>query len=198
MARTAGSKGEVTETAILDAARRLISTAGFEASSIRTIAQEAGVTSGALYRYFPSKTAILFCLLDRHLRELLAAWRQEDPGLAVSATDRLSAFICFHLRYHIPRREDVFLSYRELRGLDATQYTAICQLRDQYEAVLVGLIDAATAAGEASVDDAKLATRAIISMLTGVTQWYRDDGPLDIEAVQAQYLALVLHGVRGS
>lgn len=197
MARTTGSKGEVTESAILRAARRLITEIGFDAVSIRTLAAEAGVTSGALYRYFPSKSAILYCLLDRHLRDLLDAWQQEDPGSEVGAEPRLAAFIRFHLRYHIPRREDVFLSYRELRNLEAAQYTAICQLRDRYEAILAALIDDAIAAGGVAARDTKLATRAIISMLTGVTEWYRGDGPLDVEALQDHYLSLVLHGLHG-
>ncbi|MEM9602519.1 MAG: TetR/AcrR family transcriptional regulator [Pseudomonadota bacterium] len=197
MARTAGSRGDVTESAILTAARQLITEIGFEALSIRQLAGAVGVTSGALYRYFPSKSAILFRLMDRHLRSLLAAWAEADPGADAGSRTRLAAFIRFHLSYHIPRREDVFLSYRELRHLAPADYVAICGLRDQYEAVLANLIDAAIADGTVAKRDPKLATRAIISMLTGVTEWFRNDGPLDVDALQAHYLALVLHGLCG-
>ncbi|MEM6986898.1 MAG: TetR/AcrR family transcriptional regulator [Pseudomonadota bacterium] len=197
MARTAGSIGEVTERAILDSARRLITEIGFDSLSIRRLAAEAGITSGALYRYFPSKSAILFRLLHRHMSELITAWGAADPGQGGSSEARLEAFIRFHLRYHIPRREDVFLSYRELRNLSQDDYDTICVLRDRYEAVLAGLIDDAVADGSIAPRDTKLATRAIISMLTGVTEWFRDDGPLDVDALQEHYVALALHGLTG-
>ena len=48
----------------------LIATRGYEATTLRDIAVEAGVSVGLLYRYFPSKRAVVIALYD----ELSAAY----------------------------------------------------------------------------------------------------------------------------
>jgi len=42
----------------------MISTRGYEATTLREIAREAGVSVGLLYRYFPSKQAVILALYD--------------------------------------------------------------------------------------------------------------------------------------
>jgi AcrR family transcriptional regulator len=45
-------------------AMRLIAERGYEATTLRDIAREAGVSVGLLYRYFPSKQAVVIALYD--------------------------------------------------------------------------------------------------------------------------------------
>lgn len=52
-------KSEETRRRILAAALKLFHEHGFEAATMRDIAQEAGVATGAAYYYFPSKDAIV-------------------------------------------------------------------------------------------------------------------------------------------
>src|SRR5882757_768654 len=53
------SKSVETRQRILDAALSLFRKKGFEAATMRDVAQEAGVATGAAYYYFPSKDAIV-------------------------------------------------------------------------------------------------------------------------------------------
>ncbi len=52
-----------TTTAILDAARRAIAAEGGGALSMRAIAREVGMVSSAIYRYFPTREALLTRLI---------------------------------------------------------------------------------------------------------------------------------------
>ena len=79
MARTQGSRAEITGPAVRDAARRLFARHGFAAVSMRQIAAEVGVQAGALYAYTPDKQALLADLLESHMQELLDAW-SDDPA----------------------------------------------------------------------------------------------------------------------
>ncbi|MEM7683889.1 MAG: helix-turn-helix domain-containing protein, partial [Pseudomonadota bacterium] len=54
MARRTGSDGTRTRAAIRAAAIRLIARVGYEAVSMRRLAQDVGVGAAALYRYFPT------------------------------------------------------------------------------------------------------------------------------------------------
>src|SRR5204863_6962653 len=48
--------------AIVDAARSLFTTAGYEATTIADVARKAGVAVGTVYLYFKNKTELLYAL----------------------------------------------------------------------------------------------------------------------------------------
>ena len=52
---------------ILDAALKRFATNGFAATRMEQVAADAGVTAGTIYRYFPSKDALVDALVERHL-----------------------------------------------------------------------------------------------------------------------------------
>src|SRR5690606_23403595 len=79
MARTQGSRAYVSGSLIREQARRLCARKGYASVSMRQIAAEVGVQAGALYAYTRDKQTLLFELLEEHMLELLAAWR-DDPG----------------------------------------------------------------------------------------------------------------------
>jgi AcrR family transcriptional regulator len=56
-----------TRARILEAALRLFVTDGYQTSTVRDLAAEVGLTSAALYYYFPSKEACLEALVTPYL-----------------------------------------------------------------------------------------------------------------------------------
>jgi AcrR family transcriptional regulator len=56
---------------ILDAARRCFSRAGFHQTSMQDILTEAGLSAGAVYRYFRSKTEIVKAIADETITQVL-------------------------------------------------------------------------------------------------------------------------------
>lgn len=188
MARTQGSRADITGPLVRDAARRLFARHGFAAVSMRQIAAEVGVQVGALYAYTPDKQALLSDLLRGHMEDLLAAWR-DDPGRP--ALDRLDAFLRFHIQTSLESPEAVFLSYMELRNLTPENRAVIAALRRRYEDALEAILIAGEAEGSMRVPDSRLSTMALIAMLTGVTNWYREGGRLDQERVTEIYRELV-------
>jgi hypothetical protein len=63
--------------------------------------------------------------------------------------------------------------------------------RDQYERILVEIIEEGTATGEFQVKDAKIASFAILQMLTGIANWYRPGGRLTPRQISGLYWELV-------
>src|SRR5436309_15768346 len=57
-------KSERSCKLVLDSALRLFSTRGYRGTSVRDIAEAAGVSTGNLYHHFPDKEAIFRTLLD--------------------------------------------------------------------------------------------------------------------------------------
>ena len=61
-----GEKSERSRVAILDAALRLFSKQGYRGTSIRDIAEDAGVSTGNVYHHFADKESLFRTLLDQY------------------------------------------------------------------------------------------------------------------------------------
>jgi AcrR family transcriptional regulator len=72
------AKSEASVQAILDAGLALFSAQGYRATTLREIADKAGLSVGNIYHHFPSKHAIYLKLIERYWERLL------DPGLKLN------------------------------------------------------------------------------------------------------------------
>ncbi|RME81176.1 MAG: TetR/AcrR family transcriptional regulator, partial [Zetaproteobacteria bacterium] len=82
---------------ILDAAERRFVHYGYEKATMAEIGGDLGMSAANLYRFFPSKEALLVAVVERQLRQKLAAGlraarRARDP------LERLEAFLLARLR----------------------------------------------------------------------------------------------------
>ncbi len=192
MARKSGSNGEKTARQLREAATALFAKNGYAAVSMRQIAREVGVQAGALYLYTADKQTLLFDLLDQHMQDLLQAWEERATPHSVTPMDKLECFVRFHIRFHLPRGDEVFISYMELRNLTPENFEVIQNSRRKYESILHDILSAGEADGTFKFVDTKVATFAIIAMLTGLNTWYRDEGRLSLDMVEEIYLDLVM------
>ncbi|MEM9349471.1 MAG: TetR/AcrR family transcriptional regulator [Pseudomonadota bacterium] len=186
MARKAGSHSDITGPRIQGAALALFARHGYAAVSMRQIAAEVGVQAGAIYNYVPHKQALLFELMRGHMEALLEETDTLNGGDPLEALDE---FVRFHIHYHLARVDLVFISYMELRALEPDNFAQIEKLRSRYEDKLEAILRAGQ--GRAfTLEDTKLATLALIAMLTGVTNWFREGGRLAPEEVADHYVAM--------
>ncbi len=174
-------------------AQRLFARHGFAAVSMRQIAAEVGVQAGALYNYTPDKQSLLFDIMRTHIEDALSGWAEEPKGQGAVAA--LSAFARFHIRFHFDRPETMFIANMELRNLTPENFAVIEAMRGRYEGKLQDILRAGVAEGVFAVPDLRLATMALLTMLTGVTTWYRDDGRLPRETVENIYCDMVQKAV---
>ncbi len=181
-------KGQETAARVRKAALKRFAASGYAAVTMREIAADVGVQPGALYNHFPTKQDILKDLMLSHMADLLAAW--ESAGFPEDI-DPLERFVRFHIRYHLERADEVFISYMELRNLEPENFALIEAERQRYEAILTGILQRGASEGRYSIDDAKVATRAIIAMLTGIPSWYREGGSLTERDIENLYLTMV-------
>jgi len=193
MARKTGSHSEITGPRIQAAATKLISRFGYAAVSMRQIAADVGVQAGALYLYTPDKQTLLFDLMRIHLEGLMESYAQVpqdgDP------VEQLERFIKFHIRFHLDRRDEVFLSNMELRNLEPENFKVIEGLRKAYEDALEDILKSGSDQKLFTIPDTKLATMAVIAMLNGVNTWFRAGGRLSRDRVERIYWNMVRRSV---
>ncbi|MFG1345104.1 TetR/AcrR family transcriptional regulator [Xanthobacter autotrophicus DSM 431] len=196
MARTIGSNGARTAEAIRQAGVKLIYKHGYEAMSLRQLAAEVGLQSGSLYKYFENKQNLLFDIVRDHMEDLLGKAEADLEGVS-DPLARLKAFAAFHLRYHMTRMAHVFIANMEIRSLEDEHRAVVVALRRRYEGLLEGILRQGADEGVFQVAEPKVATYAIISMLTGICMWYRPGGRLSQDELVAIYTGLVVDGVTG-
>jgi len=194
MARTTGSNGEETAKRIDEVALKLFAQKGYAAVSMREIAREVGVQAGALYNYSPNKQDLLARLMIEHMQDLLAAWANEHPA-ELSPLAALKAFVLFHIRYHVQRPDQVFISYMELRNLEPENFGKVEELRRKYEAALKDILKRGHDEGQFELADVHVTAMAILAQLTGVTTWYRAKGRLSQQKIEEIYTQLVCQSV---
>jgi AcrR family transcriptional regulator len=67
---TQEERSEKSKQQILDAALKLFSHRGYGATSVRDVAEEAGLSKGNVYHHFPDKETIFRALLDRYFQAM--------------------------------------------------------------------------------------------------------------------------------
>jgi AcrR family transcriptional regulator len=126
----AGKPGRDTRERVLDAAERLFALRGFQQTSIKRLAREAGVNQAAVNYYFGSKAALIEKVIERRLQpinqqrlEKLEAVRQAATrqGRKPFAEDVLRAFIepAFTLTDTMERKKFLAIASRAFYEPDA-------------------------------------------------------------------------------
>jgi len=79
-----------TKSKILESAKKEFLQKGFVNASLRTIAANAGVTTGAMYRHFKDKDALFCALVDEHIKVVTDAIMLSDVMTHTQMNDVLS------------------------------------------------------------------------------------------------------------
>jgi len=113
------SKGERTSQAIVEAAYSLFIEQGYHATSMRQIAQRAGVALGGIYNHFSSKEQIFDqVLLEKHPYRQVLQILQSAPGETMDAFTHNAAR---SMAAELGRRPDflklVFIELSEFKGV---------------------------------------------------------------------------------
>jgi TetR/AcrR family transcriptional regulator, repressor for uid operon len=131
---------------ILDAAERRFSRAGFHRTTMQDVAAEAGMSPGNLYRYFPSKDALVAGLCERDRAELAGEFRavhEHGEGL-------MAAFRRLGRKYFEEKPVEKSKLCLEIWA-EATRNPAVAKLQTDFDRSLieqfVAIFDAAKATG---------------------------------------------------
>jgi AcrR family transcriptional regulator len=182
-----------TRAALIAAGRRLFGDRGFAATSVEDLAQEARVTSGALYHHFPTKTALFESVFERLHEELL----NESASAALSeqiGVEQLlrgsEAFLDAVLRPDVAR----ILLVDAPAVLGLTRFT---ELDERYAvAAAVLMIEAAVEAGTLAVEHPDTMARLWMGVLTrGGLLIAGSSDPATIRAEIARAMRALLSGL---
>ncbi|MFI4939399.1 MAG: TetR/AcrR family transcriptional regulator [Burkholderiales bacterium] len=160
---------------ILELTKKIFATQGYAASSIRDIANLAGVTGAALYYHFKSKEdllcEIIFEELDRIARDMRTALAQADSSEAA-----LEAVIRAHLRYNVECPNESKIIIECSRYLSKTNHAASEKKKVAIMSIYLTCIEELTASGRIKTFDPVVTAFNIVSTIVGWYRWFRPGG----------------------
>lgn len=192
--RTATPRGAepAVRDVIVDAAIAAMFEHGYHGTSVRQIADRAGMSVANVYYYFPSKHDLLFRFMEDSAIGLLA---QLDDMLQHTPADprlRLSGAVRLFVVRHTARQAAAFVAATELRALEPAAREVIVARRNAIEAVFRQIVAEGVEVGVFRTDDPNLAVRAILDMSSSVSAWYRSGGSLSGDEIAERYVGLAL------
>jgi TetR/AcrR family transcriptional regulator, cholesterol catabolism regulator len=179
---------------ILQLAAEMFFERGYEATTMRELAGAIQIESASLYYFFPNKEQILFELIESVMRQLIGGARHL---IAHERTPehRLAALVVNHVVLHATRPKESTLGDSELRSLTKRHFRTNIRRRDEYERLVMSILNEGVDAGRFSLIEPKLTTYAIIAQSSHVGTWYRASGRLSLQDVASAYMALALRSV---
>jgi AcrR family transcriptional regulator len=191
-ARRAADPELAADEVIIDAAIDAMFTNGYHGTSVREIADRAGMSVANVYYYFPSKHDLLFRFMEGSATQLL---EQLQAMLATAEPDprvRLSEAVRLFVQRHTVRQAAAFVAATELRALDPEARAVVVDRRNAIESLFRRIVQDGADSGVFVVEDVALAVRAILDMASSVSSWYRPDGSLSGDDIADRYVGLAL------
>jgi len=182
--------GARTRADIRAAAVALFYKHGYEATSLRTLADEVGIKVGSLYNHMGGKDELLLNIMVEVMDQLLMSARAVADAAGADPLDRLKALIDNHLRFHARNARETFIGNSELRALSADELKVITGRRHEYEQLLRDGIDSAAKAADVALLDPRLQTYALLALGMHLASWYRDTSEVSLEHVVEVYTEL--------
>jgi TetR/AcrR family transcriptional regulator, cholesterol catabolism regulator len=181
---------------LLELAATMFAQRGLRATTVRDIADGAGILSGSLYHHFSSKEEMVDELLRGFLDWLFARYREIVDGEA-NPLERLKGLFMASFEAIEHRHAQVVIYQDEAqRLLSAPRFSYIEDMNRQQRKMWVELLHQGVDAGYFRADlDVDLIYRFIRDTTWVSVRWYQPGGPLTAEQVGRQYLAIVLGGI---
>ncbi|WP_031002623.1 TetR/AcrR family transcriptional regulator [Streptomyces sp. NRRL F-5727] len=181
---------------LLDTAAEVFAAQGYNATTVRKIADAAGMLAGSLYYHFDSKESMLDEILSTFLTEL---WEGYDAVLAAGLGPRetVEALVTESFREIDRHRAAVAIYQKESRHLtDLPRFAYLADSQRRFEKAWLGTLERGVADGVFRADlDIRLTYRFLRDTVWVAASWYRPGGHHGPEEIARQYLSMVLDGV---
>ncbi|WP_067801696.1 TetR/AcrR family transcriptional regulator [Actinomadura formosensis] len=177
-------------------AAELFAEKGFQATTVRNIADEAGILSGSLYHHFDSKESIVDEILSGFFTEIMESYRAViDEGR--NPRDTIAGLVRVAFGTLEPHRAAITVMQNDwnyLKGMERFAY--LTKSEDEVEKMWVSTLQAGQAEGLFRPDlDPKLTYRMIRDTVWVAVRWFRPGGQLDAQGLAEHYLKVMFDGI---
>ncbi len=180
---------------VLATAEKLFSEHGYEATSVRDIADALDIKAGSLYAHIETKEELLWEILTASADRFFEAVRPIVESDLVTI-EKLRRLIAAHVRVLTDSASSAAVYLTEWRHLSEPRRSDFRGKRDAYEQIVRRLVREGVREGTLADVDEKFAALLILSSINWIHQWYRPDGPMTPEDIARKLTEMLLNGLR--
>ena len=194
MARSRSENYEDIRLGILTNAARLFASQGYERSSIGDLADACRLSRGALYHYFDSKEAILYAMLETHVRGMLKRLHHAMSVAGSSPMEQLAALIEAAVEYNSGSQDEQIILLNDLPSLGEREQKVVKGLERQIVDLVSEVLGRLDGAGRITPPARKVYTMALLGITNYAYTWYDPQGPVKPKQYAQMTTELFLRG----
>lgn len=195
MASTKSKKSSPRKEVILEKAAQLFRKNGFNATSMRDLAENVGVEAASLYNHINSKAELLqeICFriankFTEHMDEVIASNQ--------TAIEKIEAILRFHIRQMIHNYEEVYVSDREWKHLTDPYLSNFKNQRRTHRQRIASIIEEGIASNEIKQIDAPTAVLILLHAVSGIESWHRSRQKISGELLEQNMVLILVEGLK--
>lgn len=191
--------GEQRWEEIVEAAAKIFSQKGYEATSLQDIANTVGILKGSMYYYFKNKEDLLFELVQRALAAHAPSVVEEPEIASAPAPVRLRAFIRRWMALNRKQRLWRGVAESEFGRLRGKRLKEVIAERDKFSIFAKGIIEQGIEEGAFdSNNDPSVVTSTLFELMNTTPRWFKPSGRLSYAELADWYATFFIRGLGGS
>lgn len=179
---------------IITTASQLFKEKGYNAVSMRDIAQTMGIKASSLYNHISGKQEILSTLILKVAREFTTGMKQVVEQ-DLSAVEKIEKVISFHIDITVTYSDALAALNNDWMHLAEEELQQFITMRDDYEENVRKIIKKGIDKGEIEPRHPEVILFSILSTLRTLYLWYEKRGKLDENILKKDMVSVLLKGI---
>jgi AcrR family transcriptional regulator len=184
----------LTREGILEAAAKIFSEKGYNATSMQDIADAVHLQKASLYHHFSSKQEILVDLLD-HALDLINNHLEQVLAQPLSPDEKMRQAMLSYFQTIAENQNLAAVLLMEMKSLDPELKSRQASRREKFENIWKDLIVEGRQKEIFDHFDPSITGRAILGVMNWSVTWYRRNGPRSAREIADIFADLVLNGL---
>ena len=180
---------------ILAKAAQLFRQKGYNATSMRDLAENVGVEAASLYNHINSKAELLqeicFKVANKFMSHIDEVSRNEMTAIA-----KMEAILRFHIRQMLDSYEEVYVSDREWKHLTDPYLSNFQNQRRTYRQRIASIIEEGIRKEEIRPIDAPTAVLIMLHAVSGIESWHRSKQKISGELLEDNMVMIIVGGLK--
>lgn len=195
MGRIKTSENFSRKNIILNKAAALFKEKGYQAASMRDLAEIVGVEAASLYNHIKSKNDLLneicFKVANKYNQKLSNIEAENSTCLS-----KIESLLRFHIQEMVENFEEVFVSDREWKHLTEPYLTNFQTQRKTYRKRFAAMIDTGIKNKEIKKIDSTTAVLIMLHAISGIESWHRSKQKISGKALEESMITILVGGLK--
>jgi len=179
---------------IYSAAAQLFREKGYNAASMRELAERVQLKASSLYNHIGSKEEILVKICFDNAYHFIQGMEAVEQ-MPVDSKTKITALLRLHIRSALENQTSITVFNDEWRHLSPQLLQDFINLRKDYENRFRAIIQKGVEKGEFKSLKTEILLYSLLNSVHWLHHWYKKEGKINPEEIEHDLLELLLEGI---